>query len=294
MEGRVGAKGQVHTLEQLRPAAHLPDSLVAVFEDINAAVAFFDTDGAMLHANAAMTALGAQSGGTITSLEDLAPGDTTGADFIRFQRFRGGRLDSFHARYDLAGRKGSSIYADLSLQRRALAPGQAPLVIAHLVDVSAERKAQIALERNEVRWETALSAAGQGLWEFNNETQKLSVSRGWRRLRGIDPDEDKLLTREDWLQNVHPEDRDRIETSSQEQGRVDGFDTLEYRERHPDGHYIRIYSRGRPYEFDADGNPLKSIGTDTDITHLKQVEAELALQRERLRVTLQSIADGVI
>jgi diguanylate cyclase (GGDEF)-like protein/PAS domain S-box-containing protein len=53
-------------------------------------------------------------------------------------------------------------------------------------------------------------------------------------------------------------------------------------------------SRGKPIEWDENGNSLRMIGTDTDITLLKQIEAELALEKERLHVTLQSIADGVI
>ena len=53
-------------------------------------------------------------------------------------------------------------------------------------------------------------------------------------------------------------------------------------------------SRGRPVEWDADGNPLRTVGTDTDITRLKTVEAALADEKERLRVTLESIGDGVI
>jgi diguanylate cyclase (GGDEF)-like protein/PAS domain S-box-containing protein len=69
---------------------------------------------------------------------------------------------------------------------------------------------------------------------------------------------------------------------------------MEYRERHRDGHYIWILSRGRPVEWDQSGRPLRSIGTDTDITLLKSVQQELAEEKERLRVTLESIGDGVI
>jgi len=36
------------------------------------------------------------------------------------------------------------------------------------------------------------------------------------------------------------------------------------------------------------------VGTDTDITHLKQIEAQLAAEKERWRVTLESIADATV
>jgi diguanylate cyclase len=94
---------------------------------------------------------------------------------------------------------------------------------------------------------------------------------------------------------VHPDDVPAIRATVGKQNRgEEGFETLEYRERHCDGHWIWILSRGRPVEWDADGNPIRTLGTDTDITRLKSVEGELAAEKERLRVTLESIADGVI
>lgn len=68
----------------------------------------------------------------------------------------------------------------------------------------------------------------------------------------------------------------------------------EYRERHKDGYWIWILSRGNVIERAADGRPLRVLGTDTDITHLKDVETELAQEKERFRVALESIGDGVI
>ena len=39
----------------------------------------------------------------------------------------------------------------------------------------------------------------------------------------------------------------------------EGADTLEYRERHRDGHYVWILSRGKPVEWDEDGNPVRAL-----------------------------------
>jgi diguanylate cyclase (GGDEF)-like protein/PAS domain S-box-containing protein len=114
-------------------------------------------------------------------------------------------------------------------------------------------------------------------------------------MRGFDPDAEVDSRKEVWLDRLHPDDVERVRNTVDKQSLgEDGYDTLEYRERHQDGHYIWILSRGRPIEWDAAGNPLRTVGTDTDITRLKNAEAELAAERERLRVTLQSIGDGVI
>ncbi len=52
-------------------------------------------------------------------------------------------------------------------------------------------------------------------------------------------------------------------------------------ERHRDGHYIWILSRGKPVEFAPDGSVTRIIGTDTDITSLKEAEAIAAKEKEK-------------
>ncbi len=81
--------------------------------------------------------------------------------------------------------------------------------------------------------------------------------RGWRR--------------------VHPDDRERIldESLRQDSGKLKQ-NSFEYRERHRDGHYMWILSRGRPMEWMPDGSVARIAGTDTDITSLKEQEARAA------------------
>jgi diguanylate cyclase (GGDEF)-like protein/PAS domain S-box-containing protein len=120
-------------------------------------------------------------------------------------------------------------------------------------------------------------------------------SRMWRQMRGIPEGEYVDPAEEAWLARVHPDDVPKILANvKQQDAGVEGKDTLEYRERHRDGHWIWILSRGGPVEWDEDGNPIRTIGTDTEISRLKDTEFRLAEEKERLRVTLQSIGDGVI
>jgi diguanylate cyclase (GGDEF)-like protein/PAS domain S-box-containing protein len=120
-------------------------------------------------------------------------------------------------------------------------------------------------------------------------------SHVWRKMRGIPEDEEIDPSQSAWLARVHPDDVKRVLSASRKQGQgADGFDALEYRERHRDGHYIWILSRGRPVEWDEFGNAIRSVGTDTDITRVKMAEAQVAEEKEHLRVTLDSIGEGVI
>ena len=172
----------------------------------------------------------------------------------------------------------------------------APLyIILQITDLEAQKRAEAALNASESRWNFALDTAGQGVWDHRLDEGKVFYSRMWRLMRGIDPNEEIEGATETWLQRLHPDDRERIRrtVSDQDAGIIPRND-FEYRERHRDGHYIWVLSRGGPVEWDANGKPIRFLGTDTDITSIKAVETALAVEKEKLRVTLESIGDGVI
>ena len=277
------------------PSEHVPEGvpeiLIDTFADANTAVVICDGDGRALYHNGEMDALAGIFGHAISRLTDLAPADQTCAAAVDFERFRAGRLVTLRTRHVITRADGSDFWADLSARRLAGTPSGRPLIIVQIVDATAAQEAV----RNKALWEATLGAARQGVWDHDARKGTVTYSKTWRRMRGWGEDEEVDHRREVWLARLHPDDRERIKRTvdKQETGK-DGYDVLEYRERHRNGHYIWILSRGKPIEWDADGNPVRTVGTDTDITHLKSIEAELALQKERLDVTLQSIADGVI
>ncbi len=95
-------------------------------------------------------------------------------------------------------------------------------------------------------------------------------------MRGIDPNEEVDPSEDVWLSRVHPEDREHAKNlvRHQDTGEI-SVNSFEYRERHRDGHYIWILSRGRAVEWFPDGRPARFIGTDTDITGLKNTQESL-------------------
>ncbi|MFP7755930.1 PAS domain S-box protein [Thermodesulfobacteriota bacterium B35] len=68
---------------------------------------------------------------------------------------------------------------------------------------------------------------------------------------------------------------------------------IEYRIRTRDGR-IRWISHVCRGIYDSDGNYLGRRGSNRDITARKEAEQQLAMEKERLSVTLRSIGDGVI
>ena len=145
------------------------------------------------------------------------------------------------------------------------------------------------------RWLNALEAAQQGVWDQSLISNEEYYSPVWYRMRGYEPDASLDNSLEGWLLRVHPDDRDRARTTIEEQNLTRSDNSVfEYRERHAKGHYIWIQSRGRPVAWDENGKATRTLGTDTDITRQKQLEMDVATERQRLRVMLGSIADAVI
>src|SRR5690606_31382328 len=55
----------------------------------------------------------------------------------------------------------------------------------------------------------------------------------------------------------------------------EGVHQIEFRVRHRDGHYLSVLSRGKVVSRDRDGRPQRVVGTQSDITPLKQAEVAL-------------------
>jgi len=163
------------------------------------------------------------------------------------------------------------------------------------IDIDGQKRAEAELIQNENRWNSALEAAGQGVWEHNYLNKTAFYSRMWRLMRGFAPDDAFEESMDDWLSRVHPDDRERVRslTLQQDSGEI-AYCAFEYREWHREGHYIWIQSRGGPVAWFADGKPLRIVGTDTDITSLKKTEEELQFANTLLMTQMETSPDSIL
>jgi PAS domain S-box-containing protein len=132
------------------------------------------------------------------------------------------------------------------------------------------------LQRGEGYLAEAQKLTHTGSWAWDPRTGKvLYCSEEMFRIFGLDPRE-SLPSRENFRQQIHPEDRDwvkkRFEESLRE--RVDTF--AEYRVLLPDGTVRHISASGHPV-LNEDGELIEFVGTAADVTERKR--AEVAGQR---------------
>jgi PAS domain S-box-containing protein len=141
-------------------------------------------------------------------------------------------------------------------------------------DITDQKLAEKALRESEQRWQFALEGAGDGLWDWNAETDEVFYSRQWKAMLGYEEHEIGNTLKE-WDSRVHPEDREYVYAEIYKH--FDGLTPVyvsEHRLRCKDGSYKWILDRGKVISRNAEGRPVRVIGTHTDITERKEAEAE--------------------
>ena len=132
-----------------------------------------------------------------------------------------------------------------------------------------------AVKDSELRWKFALEGAGDGIYDWNVQTNQEQYSKRWKEMLGY-TDDDILPLHQEWVEHIHPEDRDRVTgaLTAYLSGESETY-TVDYRLRCKDGSYKWILSRGIIVDHSDDGKPLRMIGTHTDITEQKEHENQL-------------------
>lgn len=153
---------------------------------------------------------------------------------------------------------------------------------------------QLAL--NEERLRLALAAANQGFYDLNVQTGEAIVSPEYALMLGYDP-ATFTETNAHWIEQLHPDDRAITVATYRAYlaGKLPEY-KVEFRQRTQTGDYKWILSMGKIVAWDADGHPLRMLGTHTDISDRKKAE-EIKLQTENLRLELtllEQILDNVV
>lgn len=139
---------------------------------------------------------------------------------------------------------------------------------------------------DEARWIDALEGAGHGVWDWNIKTGEVYFSSMWKTLLGYEIDEIGA-DYEAWRRLVHPDDLDNTlrQLNAFVQGDADDYRN-EHRLRCKDGTYRWILAQGSVSERDARDEPMRMVGTITDITMQKATQARLAQNEQRFHAYL--------
>jgi PAS domain S-box-containing protein len=157
-------------------------------------------------------------------------------------------------------------------------PTHASVIVTNISD---RKEAEEALQLSEERYELATEAARVGIWDWDVQTGDFHLDSNVKEFLGY-KDAEILNDLEIWSNYVHPDDQQAVMDAFQKHidGLIPEFN-YEHRMLHKDGSICWIMARGITIR-DDQGNPVRVVGTDTDITRRKQAEEALQQAHDKL------------
>jgi PAS domain S-box-containing protein len=148
-------------------------------------------------------------------------------------------------------------------------------------DITKRKRAEQALQENSTRFELAIAGTGAGLWDWDMVKNSVYFSARWKSMLGYEEHEVENAF-SGWKKLWHPDDAEKIEKAINDylEGRTTRYE-IEHRLRHKDGSWRWMLTRG-DIIYDETGKPSRWVGTNVDLTRIKQTDELLRDKKEEL------------
>ena len=172
-----------------------------------------------------------------------------------------------------------------------------------LQDVSLRQEAEVALRANEAKYRLAQHATGVGVWDWNVAEDTIHWDASCWRMLGYEAQDEAsadstppipALRFADWRAMLHPDDAAYTEAQVWAQLASGDSFVQEFRYRRADGGWHWVQGRGQVVAKDSQGQPLRMLGTHTDIDQRKQAELALADSEARFRQLFELYPDALM
>ncbi len=268
----------IEEITERREAERARARLAAIVESSDDAIVSKDLNGIITSWNAGATRLfGFTSEETIGKpVLILIPPELHDQETEILSRLRRGeRIEHFETtRITKSGRR-----FDVSLTISPIRDAKGNIIGASKIarDISERKQVQEALRESQTQLVLALESSRTAIFDWDLITKRSKWNPQMAALYNSYADQE-YITVEEWRRLFHPDDRARLAEEAAQTLKTREKFQFEFRAILPDGTLKWILSHGRIVR-DADGTPLRMIGTHTDITDRKQAE-EMAIMRE--------------
>ncbi len=258
-------------IEKISKDATMFSASLDIFDD---AIVALNTEGKIiLWSKGAQAKLGYQAeeilnkDARILIPKELIPGYFAGIEKVR----RGKKFDNYET--VRIHKNGTLIDVSVAIASLHDADGSFIGTIAIYKDISEKKELARRLLESEERWRLALESGNFGVWEANLSTRRLFHYDNWGDIVGDDREEVDMCIN-DWEKLIHPEEVERVKKTVSEHLNGEKFD-FEYQLRVKEGNYKWFRCKGRVSEWNKDGNPIRIVGTNENITDKKTIEFEI-------------------
>lgn len=132
--------------------------------------------------------------------------------------------------------------------------------------------------------------SGVGTWDWDIINDKVKYSKQWKSMLGYN-DEEVEDNFSGWKNLWHPEDSEKIEKAMDDylSGKTSKYEIV-HRLRHKNGSWKWILTRGHLFK-NADGQPCRWLGTNIDLTEIKESQEQIAMEKQRYHLLVESSYD---
>ncbi|MEY3807254.1 MAG: hypothetical protein RI893_230 [Pseudomonadota bacterium] len=202
------------------------------------------------------------------------------ADVDKIARCLSGEISGYTIENKYLRKCGDEVWGNLTVKLICHSDGTPDYFIEIVEDITQRKEMEIALSDSEFRWKFAIEGAGDGVWDWNIQSNQASYSKRWKEMLGY-TENDILPNHDEWLSRIHPDDKMQVIAAMKAYlaGTTSTY-KVEYRLKCKDESYKWILGRGMVVSREPLGQPLRMIGTHTDLTQIKESEQALLEAKE--------------
>jgi len=165
------------------------------------------------------------------------------------------------------------------------------VIYADMVGMLLEkRRRQRELDENRERYELAMTAGENGLWDRNLDTDEIYYSPKSFTMLGYKPDEIQK-TIENWHSLIHPDDKKWVIPKVEEHLKNGESYSVQFRMKCKDGNYKWISGSAKTYDKDDDGKPHRAVGIHVDIDPMKKAEESQRILLDTINTQVWYLSD---
>ncbi len=139
------------------------------------------------------------------------------------------------------------------------------------------------LSASEEHYRLTMEASSVGMWDIDLPSGRIVCDPHWYQMLGFEPGAFSMSL-DEWHSRLHPEDREATRAKIRDLLPSRETESFEFRFRDGNDHWRWLQWRGRVVQW-QEGEPLRVVGTHTDVTARKTAELAL-LESEALKASV--------